>query len=458
MKFYNRYLQSKALFLLACLIFSSCEKFLDIKPDKALAVPSTAKDLQALLDFEIRMNTNYPAAGDIASDDYYLTQPDWSKIYFLDDRNTYIWDKNATANQDWQYAYTRVFNANVVLDLAEKILDNGAAQEEYKAIKGAAFFFRGNSFFQIAETFTMPYKKTTASSVPGIPLRLKSDINDQTFRSSLEATYSQIIQDLKQASQLLPVLTAYKTRPNRAAAFASLARVHLVMGEYEKAGAYADSCLKLYNSLLDYNMINTKAANPFLLFNAEVIFHSINKYNSGVFVPAVAKVDTLLYSSYQPDDLRKVLFFTVNADKSIQFKGNYGGSNSGALFSGIVTDEIYLIRAECYARLGLTSLAMDMLNKLLITRWKSGTFIPFTAAASGEALKIVLRERRKELVLRGGLRWSDLRRFNNDPSLTDTLVRKLGTKEYNLPANDNRYAFLIPLSVVEQSGIAQNAR
>jgi hypothetical protein len=63
-------------------------------------------------------------------------------------------------------------------------------------------------------------------------------------------------------------------------------------------------------------------------------------------------------------------------------------------------DELYLIAAESYARTNDIAHAMDMLNSLLITRWKTGTFVPFSASTKEEALQIIKEERRKELFQR----------------------------------------------------------
>jgi hypothetical protein len=100
---------------------------------------------------------------------------------------------------------------------------------------------------------------------------------------------------------------------------------------------------------------------------------------------------------------------------------------------------------------------MADLNALLIKRWKTGTFIPFTATNADDALAKILDERRKELVLRG-TRWMDLRRLNKDSRFAKTVLRKLYGITYLLPPNDNRYTFYIPQSVIDISGIQQNQR
>jgi hypothetical protein len=76
-----------------------------------------------------------------------------------------------------------------------------------------------------------------------------------------------------------------------------------------------------------------------------------------------------------------------------------------------------------------------------------------TAAA---ALDTVLAERRKELAFRG-IRWSDLRRLNQE-DWNITLTRNLNGTPYTLPPNSKLYTLPIPPDVIQESGIAQNPR
>jgi hypothetical protein len=167
------------------------------------------------------------------------------------------------------------------------------------------------------------------------------------------------------------------------------------------------------------------------------------------------RVDSLLYKSYDSNDLRSKLYFISNGPGTVGFIGSYDGTRS--LFNGLATDEIYLIKAECEARIGSKDSAMDELNKLLSTRWITGTFVPFSATNSDDTLNIILTERRKKLILRGS-RWFDLRRLNKDPRFAKTLTRVENGVTYTLPPLDPRYTFSLPVQVVALTGIQQNNR
>jgi hypothetical protein len=188
--------------------------------------------------------------------------------------------------------------------------------------------------------------------------------------------------------------------------------------------------------------------------NDEILFHAqMITYSYVVF--ATTYVDTLLYASYAQDDLRKDIFFRQRSTNRYTFKANYTGSTP--LFGGIANDEVYLIRAECRARLNNVSGALEDLNTLLQKRWKAGTYIPVTENDSQALLEIILAERRKELLFRT-TRWSDLRRLNRESNFAVTLSRTINDTEYRLPAGDLRYAFPIPPQEIQNSGIEQNPR
>ncbi|TPE42414.1 RagB/SusD family nutrient uptake outer membrane protein [Pontibacter mangrovi] len=447
------------LLLIGLPLLTACESFLDEKPDKQLVIPSTLADLQALLDNYITMNQLSPVgAAETSADNYYLTYEDWAALSNESEQRKYIWAPDNLFHidyypNDWNNLFNRVYPANVVLEYIEGIPRNTSNAAEWDRVKGQAHFHRGQAFLNGAFTWTLAYEAGSAPDTPGMPLRLGIDFNLPSVRASLEETYTQIISDLQQAARLLPTTPVHVMRPSRPAAYAMLARTFLSMGRYAEAGAYADSSLALYDRLLDYNTLDPAAAYPFERFNVEVL------HESAVSTPQplqhnVSRIDTALFRQYAEDDLRKTLFFQQNPDGSHSFRGNYEGS--AALFGGIATDEVYLMQAESRARAGNTEGAMESLNRLLVTRWRTGTFSPYTAATADEALNLVLQERRKELLMRS-LRWMDIKRLNREGAAI-TLTRVLGDQVYTLPPGDLRFALPLPEDVIELSGMQQNPR
>lgn len=430
-------------------LFTACRKeWLDAKPNKSLVVPSTIADYQALLDNTTVFKSNLGNT-ELATNDYLTTAAIWQSSDIAEQR-IYMWNNDPFQGRslsagDWVDAYTRILHENIVLEGLEKVRPIDAA---YNNVKGTALFYRAFDFFSLAQEFCKPFSANTFTKDLGIPLRLTANINDKAVRATVTETYTQIITDLKTAINFLPQIPVYKTRPSVPSVYGMLSRVYLSMEDYTNAEMYADSCLQIYNKLLDYNTLNASAPRPFAQFNDEVIFDwqlaTYGMVSTGTVVPE-------LYKAYDINDLRLGLFFTSTQ----VFKGSYEGTN--ILFNGLATDEIYLIRAECRARGGRTADALEDLNTLLIKRYKAGQFTPITGTNSFDVLSRILLERRKELVFRG-LRWTDLRRLNQDNRFATMLSRTLNGTSYTLPPNDLRYVFLIPQNEILISGIEQNPR
>ena len=433
-----------------------CKKYLDAKPDKKLVIPEKIEDLQALLDRNSAMNRYGLSYGEGSSDNFYLTNTIWSGLNEAN-RNIYLWEEQIEfegLTSGWGSFYQMIYYANATLENINKIEHNSSNKIAWENVKGSALFFRGLGFFSVASTWSKGYDQNTAASDLGIPLRLNSDFNETSLRSSVKNTYEQILADAAESVQLLPIVPAHIMRPSRPAAYALLSRTYLAMQQFEKAGAYADSCLQLFNTMLDYNALNANASFPISRFNEESIFFNEQPALS-LLTNTRANVDSILYQSYEINDLRKEVFFKNNGNGSYSFKGNYTGGSS--LFDGFTTSEVLLTRAECLARQGKLVESLKDLNDLLRKRFKTGTYADINVSGTEVALQLILAERRKELLMRN-LRWMDIKRLNKEPGRETTLKRIINNQTYILPPNDNRYALPIPRSIITISKMQQNPR
>jgi len=453
-----------SILLAGTLLTCACNKdWLNAKPNKALVVPSTIADYQALLDDQkdgqAPLNINLPGISNVGDGDYHISDATYNSLRSPAEKSAYIWAPTADfyggqGSNDWINAYARILKDNVVLDGIPLIKVNTSSLSAFNNVKGSALFYRSLDFYDLSQQFCKVYVESTANTDLGLPLRLSSNVNLTVGRASVQQTYDQVIDDLLTAAPLLPATPLFPTRPSKPGVFGLLARVYLSQENYAKALLYADSSLQIQNALMDFNQLSLTSVSPISYFNKEVIFHAqLATYSSEL--PSVLIVDSLLYRSYDANDLRASLFFT-NQSGRITNKSSYAGS-AYVLFGGIATDKIYLIRAECYARAGNTTAAMKDLNTLLINRWKTGTYTPMAATNSDAVLALILTERRKELCFRN-LRWSDLRRLDNDQRFQVTLTRLIAGQTYTLTPNSPRY--VLPLDPIETTlgGLPQNPR
>lgn len=455
-------MKAKYLYFILAVAFcmnTSCKKdWLEKKRDISLIVPITLNDLRLALDGDNIFETDSRGIMEVAADDIYTSPTLFASWSTEMERNAFTWNNDVFGASvdvaEWQDAYKQIVYANIALDGLGKITRNETNKGEYDAIKGRALFFRAKAYMNLVMTFCKYYETSTASSNLGIPLKLTSDISEPIKRTSLEESYKRIIADLSSASDLLPNTVIFNGDPTKPAAFGLLARCYLFMDNYSLALQAANSSYSIQSSLMDFNTLNPAAARPISATNVEnhiyaILSRSFTSQSSGSYI------DKQLYNSYDANDLRKIVFFGTPINGDVLYKGSFAGT--ARLFGGTTTGEMLLIRAECKARLNDVPGALTDLNTLLSKRFKTGTFIPFTATSSNETLEKILIERRKELVRRG-LRLQDLKRLNRDTKFAKTLTRVLGDKTYALPPNDPRYVFPIPDYIIQYNGIQQNPR
>jgi starch-binding outer membrane protein, SusD/RagB family len=446
--------------MVTALSFVSCQKdFLEKKPNKSLLVPTTFSDFQAILDNSNTMNYA-PGMNILAADDLDNTADGLDQVELPLEKNAFLWAtdiyEGLPITPDWDTPYQQIFYANIVLD-GLKALEQTSSQA--KQLKGSALFYRSFALYQLLQLFAKPYDPATAATDPGIPTPLIANVSNRPGRGTIAETYQQLTEDLKVAATLLPQTNGLPTRPNQAAAYGLLARAYLTMQQYTQAIGAANDCLKINGQLLDFNELDPASGAPMPASiqgtNPEVLFYAFNLY-SFYFLPSTVITGDLA-TSYSVNDLRKTILIDQNGPNQ-NFKGSYTGDLfSYGFFAGLATDEIYLTRAEAFARANRAADALTDLNRLLSKRYKTGMFSALTITDPEQVLKLVLIERRKELIGRG-TRWTDLRRLNQDSRFALTLKRNIGGNTYTLLPNSPKYLFPIPDNEVGISGIPQNIR
>lgn len=285
-------------------------------------VPTTLKDFQSLLENDI-VTRETPLLGELSSDNYYLPFSYWQNLKSKE-HNAYIWAEDIFDEiggvVDWNFPYQQVFYANVILEGLKNITVTSDNISEYNKVKGSALFLRGYAFYNLAQVFTPVYDSQDANAPhSGLPLRLSPNIDEKVGRSTNQQTYDQIIEDLTNAAGLLEdaVPMDNLNRSSRPAALALLARVHLSMRMYDDAGKYADSCLKMHGTLMDYNntnMVNPNGVKPFERKNLETLYQSILNSSTNVLLGVAVReciVDSTLYRSYRINDLRRTIFLQL---------------------------------------------------------------------------------------------------------------------------------------------------
>jgi tetratricopeptide (TPR) repeat protein len=443
------------LFTISLLV--ACNDFLDEKPNLNLVVPASLDDFQGLLDAYPRGMNSYPTNGLISSDEVVMGSSTLSRLNF-NFQALYFWEEETSlpGEQDfhWLISYTKIMYANVVLDgLNEYRPANEGEEQRMLNLEAQAKFYRAQGHYELL----MHYGQVgigAGEEALGIPIRKTSDINVKNQRASIGECFDFILEDLLFAADQLEMKVEIPMRPSKWAAEAMLGRVYLNRGDYPNSFQHSSNALGIDGTLMDYKELDNSLPFSFETFNPEVIFHQEISFVGFEFDQGFI-VNPDLVAEYDSLDLRKNFFFRSNGiEDEVNFRGNYTGDFYH--FGGLATDEVWLNFAEAAFRVGQEETALEAINVLLEHRMDAG-FEPVSGLTGIALLQRIVLERQKELVFRG-IRWIDLKRFNQDPDLAITLRRKFNEIDATLPPNDSRYVFLIPEEELEQNPIIQNQR
>ncbi len=325
-----------------------------------------------------------------------------------------IWNLNMIAeNGDvqglWVDAYQTINIVNNVLDGLDVVNESDKA-----TVQGEALFIRALVYFELVRFYAKPWVAGAANDQLGVPLVLTPTraINEDSkvARASVSAVYAQIISDLNQAKSLLPESNSW--RADTYAASAALARVYLQQGDFAQARdeasrviesgkyslttAYSDAFNRDANSTEDIFSIQVTSQDG---TNSMVTFFAIPDFGG-----RDGDIDILdeHLNLYDPADERLSMFYEGNgAIRSGKWTNQFGNVGLFRLA------EMYLIRAECNARLG-TAVGDSALNDYNKVHQRARL-----SAANSVTVEDILFERRLELA-HEGFKVHDLRRLQQN--------------------------------------------
>jgi starch-binding outer membrane protein, SusD/RagB family len=323
----------------------------------------------------------------------------------LDENNSYV------NSYIWQEGYRYIYDANAILEGVSK--STKLTPSVKQQLTGEAKFVRAFCHFYLVNLFGK------------IPLVTTTDyrINREAPRMTSEDVYKQIIADLLDSKPLLQddyaISGGEKTRPNRLAASALLARVYLYTKDYAKAEEEStrliETALALEESLDDV----------FLKNSGEAIWQLIPQPGSkstregSIYIltsfPAEVSLSDALMGDFEEGDLRASHWVgQIETEGTIfNYPLKYKVKSASALteYSMVLRmAEQYLIRSEARVQQGkLTEAILDM----DAIRKRAG--LPpyqdiYPQAGKDDLLLAIEHERRMEFFAEWGHRWLDLKR------------------------------------------------
>ncbi|MET6996319.1 RagB/SusD family nutrient uptake outer membrane protein [Chitinophaga defluvii] len=348
---------------------------------------------------------------------------DWSQAPAVDVLNA-SWEETA-----WRKLYKRIGALNAILFQAARLADSAAPNPQLKHIRGEAYFLRGYYYFMLQNIYGSPYRKSSAATDEGVPVKVSEKIDDKYFtRDNNEKVYNQIIADLDQAAIYLEGYNPDNNiRVGIAAVKALQSRVYLFTEQYDKVVSVLKNFETMGYSLTDLNQYVT--GNSFSYRGASESIFTMGSY----VIPGIFMNDSLsswagndnrvsafkatndLIATYDTADLRRVAFFQRASKSRSWLPAKYrtwNMYNDPAQVSCIFYfryAEVVLNRAEALAMMGADGESRVELENLRMKRFRNASADQLPS--SNKALVDFIRaERRRELCFEGH-RWFDLRRY-----------------------------------------------
>ncbi|HEX3165784.1 MAG TPA: RagB/SusD family nutrient uptake outer membrane protein [Chitinophagaceae bacterium] len=366
-------------------------------------------------------NTNAPAFQEFTTHD--LTPPNRNVAAF------------------WKDGYNYIYRANAILEgIAASA---GMTADGKKLVEGEAKFIRGFCYFYLVNLFG------------DVPLVLITDYraNMKMARTPSATVWEQILNDLKDAKQLLPANypTPERLRPNRATVGALLARAYLYLGRWAEAEAESDAIIasSVYGAALPAPDLVFKKESTETIWQLQPVRAGINTNEAFFFLTTVDtrpsyEITQNLLSAFEPNDKRKtqwIGFSSPVANPTWAFPAKYKDGTSATVTEYYIVfrlTEQYLIRAEARAHQGGSKLA-QAITDLNTVRSRAG--LPVANPADQNAFYLAMeKERQVEFFAEWGHRWLDLKRTNRAEAvlkpLSVTNSWKPGSELYPVPADE----------------------
>jgi hypothetical protein len=356
----------------------------------------------------------------------------------------------------WTQPYSYIYQANACI---EGIQSSTTIEDNVrKKLIGEAKFLRAFCYFYLVNLFgDIPYISSTNWAQSSL-----------SARTSSAEVYDNVIADLKNAQEVLPIdysnSGGERVRANRDAASALLARVYLFQKKWADAEALATSVIQNSSFLLEPDLNNvflSESKEAILQFKLNSGFPINNITPEGYYcIPYDSTVNadfyfsTQLLDSFEVDDQRKSSW--INSSKAYgvtyyyPFKYKVGVSqyqpNATPKENYMVLRlaEQYLIRAEAEAN-GAGGGIAAAISDLNMIRNRAGLQNYSGNSDKSSVLNGIYHERKVELFAEWGHRWLDLKRTG----LVDSVMSKVTPLKGGGTWNSNHKLFPIPLTEIQ---------
>lgn len=438
--------------MLLYLPLSSCKKsFLEVVP-KGYIVATTYQDFNLLMNssalYQYNIGGGWQAAAlmgdDVGAEESWIANTSGTPAHNAQSIAMFRYEDQVFQPTDNEYgggftAYflKNIFTCNYIIN--DVMNATGGTEQQKLAIQAEAKATRAFIYFQLMNYYAKPYDAASAATDPGFPIMTEADITmKDLMRNTVQEVYDFMLKDMNDALVNIPVNQPVATRMTRAAVKGLLGKMLVFMGRYSEALTQLNSSLSdiatmaVPARLYDYNITLgtggsflpvSSLTGPASPFNNETdltesvvatMFQggtNFNGYSNGYLV-----MDPSTMNLYQPSDWRLNFYTTEMLFGGPYPNGRMRKHGVSYVRFGLELPDLYLLQAECKARLNDlegAKQAVELLRKNRIPLADSG--VPEAIAGNQNALlQFIVDERIREFA-GTGYRWFDMRRLSTDP-------------------------------------------
>lgn len=424
------YRSCAALVLCTLLFLSSCQKFTEVPAPQSLILSdgvfsSDATASSAVVGLYSQLmrphlyfaNSGLSIFPALSADELYNTAPNenFDPVRSNDIPSSQI----GVLSWFWNSAFQTIYQCNALLEGFSK--PNRLTPSVQQQLRGEALFVRAFSYFYLVNLFG------------DLPLPMSTDYRANAVLPRIPAAnvYEQIVTDLGAAIEDLPAqqINSTRTRPNRWAAQALLARVYLYLGRWEDAVTAASDIIDNSDFILGSNLESV-----FLTGSKETVWQlaiagSSNSTSQAVqFIPSSASTrptfstTASLWQSFETGDNRASIWLktVIIGGETYHYPFKYKqrtGTTASEYNIVFRLAELYLIRAEALAMQQQPEPALEDLNKV---HTRAG-LLPLADLTDEALLNAIEKERFVELFTEWGHRWFDLKRTGRSDAVLGPL-------------------------------------
>ncbi|MDQ2177182.1 RagB/SusD family nutrient uptake outer membrane protein [Marinifilum sp. D714] len=462
---------------------TSCETYLDVKPDK------NRQEIELVSDIDLMFDRTFTG---------YLTDIDFPNItgdlIFYENAYTRlsaqipltsvqesVWkdELSTVTDNSWSQAYEAIWFANYVIGSIDDLEGNAS---DKKNLKAEAYLLKAFKQFNLALKHSL-YPSVENKDELGIIIKNETAFGQTTVRATIEETFAQIESDLIEGLKIDKSRTD-SWRESDASAAALAARYYLYVHDFVNAKKYAEMALSLHSTMVNLETDvffipgfggKLTGSNAFVGARAPEFYTTTwdSQYKIYYEITSPFKMaSNELLAIYQPEDLRLQYFYSDGLLSTF-----FGLTENNVLYNrtlnmmtGTDVAEIYLILAECAARNNDLTTCMQNVEIVRENRFDGAdyTALPIPGTVK-EAIELIVDERRREFAFTS-LRWYDVKRLNAegliDPIILSKNYYEVGEtavdfdtpKVYTLEPNSRKYARPIPKEVIilTEGSVKQN--